>query len=174
MAIPPFNILDTKLGDRVLGPDQVADLLAQAGADPAFSSPPPIGDVAPNTGAFTALTADTVVTPAASAEVLTLATGTKAATAVAGAATLNKASGVITSEDLTTAADASYALTLTDSVIEAGDVVVASVQLGTATEGTPQVVSVTVTASTAVIVVKNIHATQAFNGNIKIAFAVFK
>jgi hypothetical protein len=38
----------------------------------------------------------------------------------------------------------------------------------------PQVVSITVTANTAVIVVKNIHATLAFDGTIKIAFAVFK
>ena len=169
MAIKPFSILDTALGDRVLGPDQVADLLAQAGADPAFSSPPPIGDVAPNTGAFTTLAAT-----GATAETVTLGTGTKTATAVAGAATLAKSSGVITSEALTTAADAIYTLTLTNTVIEAGDVVVASVQLGTSTQGTPQVVTTTVTANTAVIVVKNIHATEAFNGTIAISFAVFK
>lgn len=176
MAVKPFSILDTALGDRTLGPAEVADLLVQSGEAPlaAFAAPPPIGDDTPDTGAFTDLTAETVTTPSATADVLTLATGTKTATAEGGAATLNKASGVITSEALTTAAGATYTLTLTNTVIAVDDVVLASVQLGSATEGTPQIVSVTVTANTAVIVVKNIHATEALNGTIKIAFAVFK
>lgn len=168
MAVPPFNILDTKLGDRVLGPDQVAALLAQAGADPAFSSPPPIGDTTPNTGAFSALTAAT----------LELGTGTKTATATGtttATATLNKSSGIITSAALTTAAAGTWVLTLTNSQIEAGDVVLANVGNGTNTDGAPVVCDVTVTgANTVVITVKNVHASTAFNGTITIGFAVIK
>lgn len=101
-------------------------------------------------------------------------TGTKTATASSGAATLNKSAGVITSESLSTAAGSSYTLTLTDSAVAAADQVMASVALGTSTQGTPQIVSVTPAAGSVVIVVKNIHATQAFNGTILVAFVRFK
>lgn len=103
-----------------------------------------------------------------------LDTGTKTATATAGAATLAKSAGVITSESLTTAAGAIYTLTLTNSTIAAADQVFASVALGTATEGRPTITTVTPAAGSVVIVVQNIHASQALNGTIKIAFAVLK
>jgi hypothetical protein len=104
---------------------------------------------------------------------LELDTGTKTATAVAGAATLNKMAGVITSEALTTAAGADYTLTLTNSDIAAADQVMASVQL-TTPGGTPCVASVTPSAGQVIIVVQNIHATAPFAGAIKISYAVFK
>lgn len=95
------------------------------------------------------------------------------ATAVAGAATLNATVGVITSEALTTAQDASYTLTLTNTLIDANSVVVASVANGTNTQGTPVITKVTPAADSVVIVVTNKHASAvAFNGTIKIAFAV--
>lgn len=100
--------------------------------------------------------------------------GTKTATAVTGAATLNKMAGVITSESLTTAAAADYTLTLTNSDIAAADQVFASVALGTSTTGIPAVATVTPGAGQVVIVVQNIAASAALNGTIKIAFAVFK
>ena len=103
-----------------------------------------------------------------------LDTGTKTASATAGAATLNKMAGVITSEALTTAAGAQYTLTLTNSDIAATDQVFASVQDGTATAGTPAIATVTPGAGQVVIVVQNIHASAALNGTIKISFAVFK
>lgn len=184
MAVPPFNLLDTKIGDRKLGPAEVVDLLEQSGEAPlaAFAAPPPIGDDTPNTGEFTDLTADTLTTTgtadiggdATLAGNVEVGSGTRTAAATAGAATLAKPAGKITSEALTTAAGASYTLTLTNSEIDAADIVLASVQLGTATEGTPQIVTVTVTANTAVIVVKNIHATEAFDGTIVISFLVIK
>jgi hypothetical protein len=105
---------------------------------------------------------------------LKLDTGTKTAAATAGAATLNKSSGVITSEALTTAAGADYTLTLTNSTIAAADIVMASVQLGSATTGVPTIASVTPGSGSVVIVVQNIHASAAVNGTLKIAFAVFK
>lgn len=105
---------------------------------------------------------------------ITLDTGTKTATATAGAATLNKQAGVITSEALTTAAGATYTLTLTNSVIGATDQVFASVAYGTATAGMPAVTRVTPGSGSVVIIVQNIHASAALDGTIKIAFAVLQ
>ncbi len=97
-------------------------------------------------------------------------TGT--ATAVAGAATVSKQRGVVTSEALTTAAAAAYTLTLTNTKIAAGDVVVASVQNGTNSQGIPVVGEVTPGAGSATIKVYNLHASLAFNGTIVISFVV--
>lgn len=101
-------------------------------------------------------------------------TGTKTATASAGAATLNKLSGKITTESLSTAAQAGYTLTLTNSVIAAGDIVLANVANGTNTTGTPNVTRVLPGAGSAVIVVHNIHASAAFNGTLVVSFVVLK
>ncbi len=111
---------------------------------------------------------------AATLGALTLDTGTKTATATAGAATLNKQAGVITSEALTTAAGAVYTLTLTNSVIGATDQVFASVSYGTATAGSPVVTRVTPGSGSVVILVQNIHASAALDGTIKIAFFVLQ
>jgi hypothetical protein len=101
--------------------------------------------------------------------------GTKTATASAGAATLHKHSGKITSEALTTAQNAIYTLTLTNNQIAAGDLVFASVADGTNTQGTPMIGQVAPAAGSVVIEVINKHATaEAFNGTIKIAFLVVK
>jgi hypothetical protein len=136
-----------------------ADTIAGAGITGSFASPPPLGSTAPNAVTSTTLQVDT---------------GTKTAAATSGAATLNKNAGVITSEALTTAAGAQYTLTLTNSDIAAADQVMASVQLGSATTGTPTITTVTPGAGSVVIVVQNIHATAALNGTIKIAFVRFK
>lgn len=92
------------------------------------------------------------------------------ATSTAGAATINHNGGVITTESLTTAAGATYTMTVTDSAIMAGDVVVASVQYGTSTTGVPAVATITVTNGQVVILIQNIHASAALNGTIKIAY----
>jgi hypothetical protein len=101
-------------------------------------------------------------------------TGTRTATASSGAATLNKASGTITSESLVTATGAIYTLTVTDSTIAAADIVQASVNLGTSTQGTPDVTTIAPAAGSLVIKVKNIDATNAFNGTIKVGFVDLK
>ncbi len=103
-----------------------------------------------------------------------LDTGTKTATAVTGAATLNKASGKITTEALTTAAGASYTLTLTNSQIAAADTVFVSLANGTNSAGLPMVGLVTPAAGSATIVVNNIHASAALNGTLVISFASMK
>jgi hypothetical protein len=103
-----------------------------------------------------------------------LDTGTKTATATAGAATLNKDAGVITSEALTTAAGAAYTLTITNSSIAAADQVFASIVGGTSTAGVPVISTVVPAAGSVVIKVFNLHSADALNGTLKIAFAVFK
>lgn len=100
--------------------------------------------------------------------------GVKAATAVAGAATLNKLSGTVTSEALTTAGGASYTLTITDTSILATDQVFASVALGTATTGMPVVTTVKPGAGTLTIVVRNATGAAALNGTIAVTFAALR
>lgn len=105
---------------------------------------------------------------------LALDTGTKTATATAGAATLAKDAGVITSEALTTAGGAAYTLTLTNSGIAAADQVFASVANGTNTQGIPVIGKITPGAGSVTIEVRNLHATEALNGTLKISFMVLK
>ena len=102
-------------------------------------------------------------------------TGTKTATASSAAATLNKRSGKITTESLTTAQNAIYALTLTNSDIAAGDLVFASVADGTNTQGTPMIGQINPGDGSVVIEVINKHASsEAFNGTLEISFLVVK
>ena len=105
---------------------------------------------------------------------ISLSSGTKTASATAGAATLNKHQGVITSEALTTAAGADYTLTLTNSAIAATDIVLASVQTGTNTTVGLAVHEVTPGAGQVVIKVRNAHASSALDGTIKVSFVVVK
>lgn len=97
------------------------------------------------------------------------------ASATAGAATLHKQAGVITSEALVTAQNASYTLTLTDNRIVAADLVLVSLTNGTNSQATPIVTKVTPGAGSVVIVVKNMHdSAVALNGTLKISFVVIK
>lgn len=104
---------------------------------------------------------------------LRLGGGPKTATAVAGAATLNQWAGVITTESASTAAGANYTLTITDSRIAANSQVFASVALGTATTGVPVLSQVRPASGSVVIIVRNVDATLAFNGTLRISFVVF-
>lgn len=101
---------------------------------------------------------------------LTVDSGTVAA--ALGAATLNKQSGVVTSEALTTIGGQTYTLTLTNSVVTAGSRVFCSLDNGTNTTGPIYVSRVTPGAGSVVIVVTNGAAAIALNGTIKIAFFV--
>jgi hypothetical protein len=105
---------------------------------------------------------------------LSIGVGTKTATATSGAATLNQPSGLITSEALTTAAGATYTLTITNSTVAATDIPFASVYNGTNSAGTPVIATVTPASGTLTIVVRNAHASAAFNGTLKIAFATLE
>jgi|SRR6185503_16902381 len=105
---------------------------------------------------------------------LQLDTGVKTATAVAGAATLNKSSGVITSEALTTVPGATYSLNISNTDAQAGDMAFASVANGTNAAGVPAVATVTVTNGHIVIVVQNIAAAGNFNGTLAISYMLIK
>lgn len=94
----------------------------------------------------------------------------KLATAVSGAATLNKENGLITSEALTTAAGAEYTLTLANAGAKADDFIFVTLQNGTNTAGAPGVRTATPTAGQIVIIIHNFHATAALNGTIKIGY----
>jgi hypothetical protein len=101
-------------------------------------------------------------------------TGTKTASATAGAATLNKNSGIITSEALTTAALGSYTLTLTNSQIAAADLVFCQVVGGSFTTGEPVLLHAVPGSGSVVIHVLNADTALALNGTIKIAFLILK
>lgn len=96
------------------------------------------------------------------------------ATAVAGAATLNKYSGIVTSEALVTAAAATYTLTLTNSTIDTNDIVNVTLGNGTNSAGAPGIKTVTTANGSVVIVVRNDHAANALNGTLTFAFIVHK
>ena len=94
------------------------------------------------------------------------------ATSTAGAATINKQAGLITTEALTTAAAATYTMTLTNGAIKTTSLVFVTVAKGTATTGEPVVQFVTPAAGSAVILIRNVAAAAALNGTIKIGFFV--
>jgi hypothetical protein len=154
---------------------------ALAGNTTFFTS---IGDLAfpfspPSSNGATPGTIDNMVLGATTPQAATISqlrvdSGNKTATATAGAATLNKTAGVITSESLSTAAGSIYTLTLTDSAIAATDQVMASVQPGTSTTGTPSITTVDPVAGQLIIKVKNIDASNAFNGTLLISFVALK
>ena len=107
-------------------------------------------------------------------EALAIGSGTKTTAATAGAATLNKLSGKITTEALTTAAGASYTLTITNSLITAADIPFASVAFGTNTTGNTVISRVTPGAGSLTIVIRNIDAAVAFNGTLVVSFGTLK
>lgn len=96
------------------------------------------------------------------------------ATATAGAATVSKMAGVVTTESLTTAAAAAYTLTLTNTTIAATDMVFASVANGTNSAGIPIVGKITPGSGSCTIGIENQHTANAFNGTLKISFLVIK
>ncbi len=102
--------------------------------------------------------------------VITGDTGTASATT--GAATLSTQNGIVTSESLTTAAGATYTLTLTNTKIAASSNVMVTTGLGTSTQGLPIVTKVTPGVGSATIVITNAHASLALNGTILIQFKI--
>ena len=97
------------------------------------------------------------------------------ATATAGAATATGLAGKVTSEALTTAQDATYTLTVTNTAVAAADLVFVNVANGTNTQGTPVVCTVTPAAGSFVVVLKNKHASaQALNGTLVFHYLVVR
>ena len=103
---------------------------------------------------------------------LKVGTGTKTVTAAAGAATLNKPSGIVTTESLTTAAGATYTLTLTNSTVAAGDIALVSLD-SNGSAGLPEVVSAKCTLNTLTVIVQN-DGSASLNAAVKIGFLILK
>lgn len=96
-------------------------------------------------------------------------------TAAAGAVTLAARQGKITTEALTTAQNANYTLTITNSLIAAADIVMVSLAYGTNSAGLPIVQRVTPAAGSVVIVIANkIDTATALNGTLVVSFLVSK
>jgi hypothetical protein len=96
-------------------------------------------------------------------------------TATSGAVTVTGKVGKITSESLTTAKDAAYTLTMTNTDIVAGDIVLASVALGDSTTGVPVLGTIKPAAGSCVFLVHNKDTgSAAFNGTIVISYLVIK
>lgn len=93
------------------------------------------------------------------------------ASATAGAATLNKLSGTITSEALVTAAAGVYTLTVTNSYSTTAAIIVVEIDNGTNTQGIPIRGIVTPGSGSFVVKIYNLHASQALNGTLKVRFA---
>ena len=96
-----------------------------------------------------------------------------AVTMVSNAGTLNAIAGKVTSEALTTAAAGAQALTLTNSLVDAADIVIATINGGTSTTGSAELKAVA-TASTITFTLTNRHASAAFNGTFIIGYVVMK
>lgn len=109
---------------------------------------------------------------AASSGLIDLDLGT--ATLSSNAATINTPSGVLTTESLTTAAAGTQALTITNSLVTAASIVIATLQGGTSTNGIPIIDKVVPAAGSFVATVRNIHASAALNGTLKVGFFVIK
>lgn len=98
--------------------------------------------------------------------------GCGTATGTSNAATLANKCGIITTESASTAAAATFTETITDTVVAATDICLASVT--TTGTGTPVITKVTPAAGSLVIIVGNVHASAAFNAVLLITFVCFK
>jgi len=94
------------------------------------------------------------------------ATAPNAVSATGGAATSNSQVSVVTSEALTTAADAAYTLTLTNTKIASTSGIQVSLSWGTNSQGRPVVEKITPGSGSVVIVVRNYAAATALNGTL--------
>ncbi|MFA6267677.1 MAG: hypothetical protein WC670_18415 [Pseudolabrys sp.] len=91
----------------------------------------------------------------------------------AGAATLANKCGVVTTDTLTTPTSSNYALTLTNTVAAAADLVVWSIDNGSNTTGIPVQATAVVSAGAIVFNVRQSTGTN-FNGTLKIKYFVIK
>lgn len=131
------------------------------------------------TGGLTVGGATTLTGSIATSGAISTVTGLTATmsngTAVAGAVTVAGQEGKITTESLTTAQNALYTLTITNSAVAAADIVLVSVANGTNTQGTTVVRSAVCGASSITIVIANKHdSAQALNGTLVISYVVIK
>jgi hypothetical protein len=94
------------------------------------------------------------------------------------AASSPKDAAIVTTISLTTAAGSTHTLTFSSPAINANSIVTPEVGNGTNSAGTPAIASVTPSGASqgvgsVAIVIQNIHASNAFNGTLKVAIVVF-
>lgn len=87
------------------------------------------------------------------------------------AGTVSKMAGVITTESLTTAAGASQALVITNTLVTTTSIVLVTRTGGTSAGGTP-IIKAVPTANTITIALDNKHASAAFDGTFILSFLV--
>lgn len=97
-----------------------------------------------------------------------------ACTSSAGAVTQSTPRARITTESLTTAAGATYVLTVTNTLVVATDTVKVEIVGGTNSAGTPIKLSVIPATGSFAIRVYNAHAAAAFNGTLIMTFELCK
>lgn len=102
-----------------------------------------------------------------------LSAETAAVTLSSNAGEINATAGRITTEALTTAAGAAVTLTITNNLVEAGDIIFVTRQGGTSDEGTEIVLAVA-GAGSFTILIENRHASAAFDGTFIFGFLVVK
>jgi fibronectin-binding autotransporter adhesin len=102
-----------------------------------------------------------------------LDTGTKTATGNAGQATLNKMSGIVTTESLTIAGGSKTTYLINNSNITSSDVVLVEVGNGTNSTAQPSIGTVTPGTGSVSIAINNTAATSV-SGTLKLFFAVLK
>jgi hypothetical protein len=94
-------------------------------------------------------------------------------TGAAGAATVNQDAGIITTESLSTGAGATYTETVACDAVTANSLVFVSVANGGNSQGDVSLGRVTPGNGVVTITIVNRHASQAFNGSLKISLLVF-
>lgn len=155
MVLVRFGTLNTT------GPDQVPSTHAR-GTVSEFASAP----------GYAVLEVSSITTGAATLvapgpQVINVSTSTSAA----GAVTLNAKAGIITTESLTTASQATYTLTITNSQVTVGDLVLGTIQNGSNTTGIPVLESVVPGAGILTVKIGNASTTTTpFGGSLKFSF----
>jgi hypothetical protein len=95
------------------------------------------------------------------------------ATTTAGAATVNKQSGVLTTPALTTASGAAYTITLTNSEIKTTSVILCQIMGGSNTTPGITIIATPLAGSATILLENSGVAAAALNGTVILGFVVF-
>lgn len=90
-----------------------------------------------------------------------------------GKATITADAAIITSASLSTGGGATTTFTIGCSLLTPGSIVLSSIQNGTNSGGTPQILTTDPGTQTVTIVVENTAASTAFNGTVIISIVIF-
>lgn len=88
-------------------------------------------------------------------------------------ATITSDAGIITTQSLTTAGGSTLSLVVQSPALTTGSIVLSSVQNGTNSGGTPQILTTDPQNSSVTIVIENTAASTAFNGTIVVSLIIF-